>query len=321
MKNQYRLRVVAVAVLFTILFHFHAGRSVSAAVAEKDFINSIGMKFVSIPAGEFMMGSREDAVSVMKNPTKVEALERDKPLHKVTLSRPFFLQSTEVTVDQFRRFITATGYRTDAEKEGWSWVYDRVQHNWVKTLFVNWRSPGFSQGDNHPVTSVSWNDAQAFVTWLNEKEGTDAYRLPTEAQWEYAARAGTETPFYWGSTPDGRYANFIDTSYANVRPKDKDLSGGVYDGYIFTAPVGSFKPNTWGLYDMSGNVWEWCHDWYGDYPAGAVVDPLGPGEGKRRIVRGGSWDCQAKFMRSSARIRRVPVNRYHDFGFRVARTN
>jgi formylglycine-generating enzyme required for sulfatase activity len=158
-------------------------------------------------------------------------------------------------------------------------------------------------GDDCPVENVSWNDAQGFIKKLNEIEGVDNYRLPTEAEWEYACRAETNTEFSFGDEASelGEYAWYIDNS------GDR------------THPVGTKKPNAWGLYDMHGNVIEWCQDWYADYPSNSVTDPKGPSKGEYRVLRGGSWLINARRIRSADRFRNDPNYRYLGIGFRVAR--
>jgi formylglycine-generating enzyme required for sulfatase activity len=158
-------------------------------------------------------------------------------------------------------------------------------------------------GDECSVENVSWDDAQKFIRKLNMMEGTNKYRLPTEAEWEYTCRAGTTTEFSFGSNVDelGNYAWYKDNSEGKIHP------------------VGKKKPNTWGLYDMHGNVYEWCQDWYGDYPSASVVDPVGHAEGKKRVMRGGSWNDIARDMRSAYRHQGLPGARNKDIGFRVAR--
>ncbi len=294
--------------------------------ADKAFVNSLDMRFVLIPAGTFQMGCRETAEAVAANPAygdtsgKAGWYRREHPLHQVTLTRPFLLQTTEVTVGQFRAFVAATGYRTEAEGEGWGWVYSQGRREWIRQAGVHWQAPGFTQDDGHPVTYVSWNDAQAFIQWLNLKEKTARYRLPTEAEWEYACRAGNKTPFYWGSLPDGRYANFADAAYAAAHPADTHVNHSREDGRIYTAAAGSYLPNAYGLYDMSGNVNEWCQDWYATYTPGPATDPSGPAAGKHRILRGGSWYSIAAGMRSANRGRNTPGFSFSRTGFRLAWT-
>ena len=185
-----------------------------------------------------------------------------------------------------------------------------VRQEWKKKAGRYWDNPGFSQTDSHPVTCVSWNDVQAFIRWINRKEGKD-YTLPTEAEWEYAARAGTKTPFYTGECLSSEQANY------NGNYPGKGCSKGTYRNK--TTRVGIFSPNPWGLYDMHGNVWEWCQDWFGGYPSSSVTDPTGPSSGSGRVIRGGSWDDNAWDCRSARRGRDRPGGRRSNLGFRLAR--
>lgn len=298
----------------------------SARDEKRLFINSIGMRLVLIPAGEFMMGSRELPENVAANldysasPGKKNWYQDEHPLHRVTITKPFYLQETEVTAAQFRRFTSETGYRTDSEREGWGWVknYGKDKQGWIKKEGVNWQSPWFSQGDSEPVVYISRNDAEAFIAWLNKKENTDRYSLPTEAQWEYACRAGTDTPYYWGEHPDGGKANFADGSYSRIYSQHKFVSPDQEDGHIHTASVASYPANRFGLYDMSGNVYEWCSDWYGGYPAAPAIDPKGPETGRHGVLRGGAWNTPAKNLRCANRRSFAPGNRDDFTGFRVA---
>jgi Uncharacterized conserved protein len=172
-------------------------------------------------------------------------------------------------------------------------------------------NPSRFKGDDRPVEQVSWNDAQEFIRKLNRKEGTNKYRLSTEAQWEYACRAGTTTPFYTGGCIFTNQANY------NGSYPMPGCSKGEYRKK--TTEVASFPPNKWGLYDMHGNVWEWCHDWKGDYLSGHVIDPTGPSSGRRRVVRGGSWFGRPWDIRSANRYRCYPDNRDYNTDFRLIR--
>jgi formylglycine-generating enzyme required for sulfatase activity len=203
-----------------------------------------GMELVRIPGGEFEMGSSDGG-------------DNEQPVHRVRVSE-FWLGKTEVTVGQYRRFVEATGYRTDAEKEGNCWTVDFSGY-WKKQGGMSWREPGFPQGDDHPVVCVSWNDAKAFADWAG-------LRLPTEAEREYAAGNGARhTKYSWGDgSPAGpRGGNVADES-AKRRWGGWQIFPGYDDGYQATAPVCSFEPNDFGLCDMTGNAWEWVSDWYGD---------------------------------------------------------
>jgi len=271
--------------------------------------NSIGMKLAWIPPGEFMMGSRDSPAEVAKKGDAKEDWYIDEhPQHAVRISQGFYICRTQVTRGQFGAFVSSSGYRTEAEKEGWAYAWK--SDDWARVDGASWRNPGFSQQDNHPAVCVSWNDATEFCNWLSSKEQKD-YRLPTEAEWEYACRAGSTTPFYTGET--------ISTEQAN------------YDGnYIYgkgckgtyrkkTTSVASFDPNAFGLYDMHGNVWEWCQDWYDEdyYLNSPDVDPRGPATGKSRVLRGGSWCREPWNCRSANRNGGSPDFRLNNNGFRV----
>ena len=276
-------------------------RAVGKAVSEpKAFTNSLGMKFVKIPSGSFMMGSGISASEVVSQYGGNEKYyRREHPQHRVTISKPFYMQTMEVTVGQWRSFARDTGYKTEAETGGGAYVWTG---KWEKKEGTYWDNPGFEQTDNNPVTCVSWKDAQAFIKWLNRKEGKD-YRLPTEAEWEYAARAGSRTRFCYGNNKDGlaEYAWYRDNSGKR------------------THSVGEKKPNSWGLYDMHGNVYEWCQDWYGEYSPGSVTDPTGPSSGSRRVLRGGGWSNSARHCRSALRSWFAPGISSSGLGFRLAR--
>jgi formylglycine-generating enzyme required for sulfatase activity len=240
-----------------------------------------GLEYVLIPAGTFMMGCVPDPLC-----------ETDEmPAHRVTLSRAFWMSRTETTVAAFRRFTEETGHRTTAELDGWS--FTSVGREAVKTAGADWRSPGFEQDERHPVVQVSWYDADAYCAWMGG-------RLPTEAEWEYAARAGQEKK-----------------TAANMAGAD--------DGFARTAPAASFPANGFGLYDMSGNVLELCADWYdaASYTAAApesvAVDPRGPEVGVQRVARGGSWLDAPALLRFSNRYRYAAVGRDAGVGFRCVR--
>ena len=231
-----------------------------------------GAKFVLLAAGQFMMGA----------PSGEPQRHKDETLHPVSLSRPFYLQTTEVTQGQWKRVMGKNPSR-----------FNRC-------------------GDDCPVETVSWNEVQAFIRTLNKMEGTDRYRLPTEAEWEYAARSGTDTPFHTGRCLSTDQANFNGSYPLRGCPK------GQYR--MQTVRVGRFPPNAWGLHDMHGNVWEWVQDWYGDYPSGGVTDPVGPPSGTYRTLRGGSWGSNAGYCRSAVRFFYPPDFSYRYLGFRLAAT-
>jgi formylglycine-generating enzyme required for sulfatase activity len=239
----------------------------------KEFTNSIGMKLVLIPAGTFSMGS-----PVGEDPSRSD----DELTHEVTISEPFYLGVVEVTQGQYEKVMGRT------------------------PSFFSKQELRTSDSSMYPVERVSWKDAVSFCEKLSEKLDEKAagrlYRLPTEAEWEYACRAGSNSAFCFGSSPDslGSYAWFEKNSGSK------------------THPGGEKKANAWGLYDMHGNVWEWCQDWWGDFPARSVTDPRGPDSGVQRVLRGGGWDDDAGGCRSAYRNRNFPSNRYFSIGFRIA---
>ncbi len=225
----------------------------------------------------------------------------EKPAHQVTLTKPYKLAKTEVTVAQFRDFVKATDYKTTAEQKGSCWSLN-AKGSWEDVKGNSWRKLGFKQDDDHPVACVSWDDAQAYVKWLSKETGK-SYRLPTEAEWEYAARSGKEGAYPWGRS--------IGKNNANC---SGDLCG---DKFEYTSPVGSFAANSFGLKDMHGNVWEWVSDWSGDYAANPQQDPEGASSGANRVLRGGSWSYGPD-VRSAYRLISSPDIRGSNFGFRPA---
>ena len=247
-------------------------------------VKSAGIKMVRIPAGSFMMGS----------PPSEEDRFEDETRHRVTLTRDFWLAATEVTQGQWE--------------------------------LVTGQTPSSFKGRDRPVENVSWNDAVAFCNRLSIYEGlvpayrigdddvvwdkaATGYRLPTEAEWEYACRAGAETPFHFGATLNIELANF--DGYYPFGPRRAD------PGRQETRPVGFMPANAWGLHEVHGNVWEWCWDWLGEYP-GSVTDPSGPTTGLKRVRRGGSWNAFSHYCRSANRFYDAPDIRYGSLGLRPA---
>ncbi len=241
-----------------------------ATVPPGQITNSIGMNLVLIPAGEFRMGSPD---------SDKDASNDEKRQHQVRITRPFYLGTTEVTRGQFRRFVDEAGYKTTAE----------------------WQGTSPEQTDEHPVVNASWNDAVAFAAWMSRKEG-QTYRLPTEAEWEYACRAGTTTRYSSGDDPKGLAA------VGNIGGKG-------------TVPVGRYNPNAWGLFDTHGNVWEWCSDGYAPdyYKRSPMDDPPGADGALLRVIRGGGWDGGPRYARSAYRRGSAPAARDRGLGFRLAR--
>jgi len=264
--------------------------------------------FVLIRNGTFLMGSPAD---------EEFAKADERPQTHVTITRDYHMGATPVTVGQFAAFVRATGYETVSEREGWSHFYgpDGIEER----PGMSWRDPGFVQEMDHPVVNVGWEDVQAFCAYMTEQTGRTV-RLPTEAEWEYACRAGTTTAYWWGDDgADGAgRANFFDITAARVHRGDREPDFNFDDGYAYTSPVGAFEANPWGLYDMHGNVWEWCSDLYpGPHPGGHLIDPTGADEGDYHVRRGGSWYPGRGTARSANRGRSRTDFRVNNRGFRV----
>ena len=294
------------------------------------------MAFVRIPAGEFLMGSDEPVERLKRDfpfddERRYADLADEAPRHRVRITRAFLMGRHEVTVGQFRRFVEASGHVPESVADGTGGYGYEVARATDPThrgdAFAgrsprySWRDPGFAQDDDHPVTNVTWNDAQAMARWLSAQEGGH-YRLPTEAEWEYACRAGTSTRFHSGDDPRSlaRVANVFDDDASPSWPRWSGQAQPYHDGFAFTAPVGRFAPNAWGLHDMHGNVWEWTADRYGEtsYAEPAPrVDPTGPADGHLRVRRGGSWHTWAFYARCSFRNWNTASTRYPLVGFRL----
>ena len=251
--------------------------------------DTVSLDMIRIEPGTFMMGSPEDELG----------RQDDEVQHQVTLTQGYWLGKYEVTQAQYEA--------------------------------VMGKNPSCYKGADLPVEQVSWNDAVKFCEWLTAQERAAGrlpegyeYTLPTEAQWEYACRAGTTTAFNNGTNIPTMLQR-TDRPCPNLDPlawygynSGEYNSAGNYTGNGKTFPVGQKQPNAWGLYDMHGNVWEWCLDWYGSYPSSAVTDPKGPATGSDRVLRGGSWDYGANGCRSANRFDRNPDNYNYIGGFRVA---
>jgi formylglycine-generating enzyme required for sulfatase activity len=277
------------------------------------FKNSLGIEFVLIPAGRFLMGSPKDEVGRIDEEGREH---KEGPQHEVEITMAFYMGAYPVTKGQFGAFVKDAGYQMEADKDGkGGWGYNAATRKLERDPKYNWKDPGFTQTDDHPVVNVSWNDATAFCAWLSKKEG-ETYELPTEAEWEYACRAGTKTRFWCGDTDASLQGN---VNIGDASLKEKGFSDVVSwnDGYPFTSPVGTFKANPWGLYDMSGNVWQWCADYYGPYQAGYMKDPQGAASGNQRVLRGGSWLGQPRDCRSARRHTTDLVTHDDHYGFRI----
>ena len=282
------------------------------ATARMETTNSVGMKLVMIPAGAFLMGS----------PQNEEGRHASEgPQHEVEITQPFYMGVAPVTIGQFKAFVKDSGYKTEAEKDGkGGFGYNAAKRRAEQMPTYNWKNTGWDQTDEQPVVNVTWNDAVKFCEWLSKKEGK-TYELPTEVEWEYACRAGTETRFWCGDKDEDLKgnANIADASLKEKDPTKTDVVAWD-DGYAFTSPVGKFKPNPWGLYDVHGNVWQWCADWFdrGYYANSPRQDPKGPDSGQERVLRGGSWLAGTpRECRAAERHHFEPSHRNTHNGFRV----
>lgn len=260
-----------------------------------EFTNSLGAKFRLIPPGEFVMGNSDE------NPF---AQPEDKPQHRVKLTKPFYLAEHETTVGEFRKFIHDTKRKTFAENDA-DGAFAAEPTGYHRRSGLNWQTPGFPQEDSHPVTCVTWEEANAFCEWLSKQENR-TYRLPTDAQWEFACRAGTTTAYYYGLKADAKQAG--------IQRREEKLK---------TLPAGSFAANPFGLHDMLGNVYEWCLDGRRKYTPDLVTDPVGEtGPKVDRVRRGGGWNSTLDQKGGAASGSRVVAPPQGDaaqtVGFRVA---
>lgn len=297
-------------------------------VSERSFVDPLTrLRFVLVPAGSFSMGSQFAQ-------TQPEAVRRwfvdEAPERRVSISQDFWLASTETTVAAFRRFINETGYVTTAEHSGQSLGSYQITTDkqggqsgqWTMGPNLSWRNPGWITNDDHPVTHVSWQDAVAFVQWLRDKTRAP-FRLPTEAEWEYAAGGPDHTIYSWGNDEPttGKEGNIADVRFYEAYPLWKyPVLRTVDDRHVHTAPVGSYPSNGFGLHDMTGNVWEWCADRYSDsyYANAPNIDPIGPTDGAERVHRGGGFDWELPYLRVAKRRRGAEGFTAANIGFRLA---
>ena len=309
----------------------HAAEAIKPGAVIKDCADCPDM--VSIPAGRFEMGSTSAESDREKMPPQYAAWE--KPRHGVTIAKPFALGRFEITKAQYAAFVAAT-----AREDGfYCRIYDAPGVYFVTTPGKSWKDTGFKQADDEPVVCVSWYDAVGYAQWLSAKTG-HTYRLPTEAEWEYAARTGSSTARHWGDAPEQacEYANGGDLDagdgpYQWGKPgapvtygfNGTDRLIQCRDGYVFTSPVGHYKPNAFGLYDMLGNAWEWMADCFHDSYTGAPTDGSawdGASEkcaSDRRINRSASWAHFPWGIRSSLRNKNAADARFYTLGFRLVR--
>ncbi len=337
-RNRYLLACIALLILPTTTH------------AEQTLSDSTGQRYVLIDANHFEMGAKRPD-EFRADHSDYNPAGDDQPIHPVILTSPFYIATTEVTVGQFKSFISDTGYESTDVRNGSGIVgWDPVDNDrgQVKSSFradpkFSWKNPGFSQVDSHPVVGVSFDDAQAYCDWLSNKEGV-RYRLPTEAEWECACRAGTQTHFSFGDRYRGmihRHANVGNVELERESPGRVllqwlvDIESDPDDGFVFTSPVASYLPNAWGLYDMHGNVWEWCEDRYLDtyyqqfkrdghrQVRRRAIDPVCDDRwnehGDWRVIRGGSWFVSPIQCRSGVRSMFEQRDAACYVGFRVVR--
>ncbi len=241
------------------------GSIVGQELRSIDLSEAVSIKFVRIPKGTFLMGS--DSTE--------EGRQKDEgPVHEVTISRDYYIGQFEVTQLQWKTIMEEN---------------PSVFHS-------------YPESDDHPVERVTWEDIQIFITKLNAFN-IGRFRLPTEAEWEYACRAGTQTRYAFGDAP--KYWELIQYAWFNSRSEGRSW------------PLGTKRSNPWGIYDMHGSVWEWCADWYGPYGEDPEIDPTGPKEGENKIIRGGSWFNEPEALRSANRHRQLPDSKHTNNGFRL----
>jgi len=300
-------------VVATILFFL-----TSVAIAQTDVIFRDCPdcpEMVSIPEGSFMMGSLQEEGGRSGN---------EGPVHQVSVAK-FTMGRYEVTVGEFRHFVQKTQYKTDAERNAGNFkgckTWDESDGVFQWRAGRSWDNTGFTQTERQPVVCVSWNDANAFVAWLSHKTGK-TYRLPSEAEWEYAARGKTSTTLYWGNSPNAAclYANVADATPGPGKLAWKNRHE-CEDEYFFTAPVGSYLPNAFGLYDMIGNAFEWTTDsFHDDYNGAPTEGSAWQGNNIQRVFRGGSWNSEPRSARAAARDSAGSAFRISSVGFRLAST-
>lgn len=294
--------VALILTLITCLGTLLASDSAAPKLGANFDVSSLGLDMVWIEPGTFVMGS-----------SRIESGHAyDEQQHSVTLTQGFWIAAHEVTVGQWKTFASDSEHTTEAERAGG--LYGFKDGLWRFVDGAHWRKPGFEQTDQHPVVGVNWHDAKAFCQWLTLREQNEhrlptgfEYTLPTEAQWEYTCRAGAS----------GRYIGDSLDIKAEVWYK-YGAGGGIPNTPKNTHPVGQKRVNAWGLYDVHGNVWEWCEDWYAEGSSKDATDPTGPPTGELRICRGGAWSSGGRGIRSAMRGRDHPNDRATNLGFRVS---
>ncbi|WP_350291544.1 SUMF1/EgtB/PvdO family nonheme iron enzyme [uncultured Croceitalea sp.] len=273
-------------------------------------------EMVTIPTGKVYIGSYKEEIGRKQS---------DRKRVLATISKPFALAAKEVTLGQYRVFMEETKYKSKAAiRDGEPLVgcnyYDGKQYGYIANH--NWKNPGYAQREDAPVVCVSWSDANAYANWLSKKTGRK-YRIPSAVEFEYASRAGSSSPWYWGTNPEEacEYANIGDRAFGDKYPTRPSFP--CTDGYVYTAPVGKFKPNKFGLYDMVGNAWEWTEDCYKrdltDAPLDGTADTNDPENNCAwRTPKGGSWISGIAWSRAAVRSADGADYKSFMLGFRVA---
>jgi formylglycine-generating enzyme required for sulfatase activity len=276
-------------------------------------------EMVVLAAGSYVMGSMEAETRLAGLPEDQGA--RERPAHRVTFARPFAIGKFEVTVDEYAAFVSETARPVVDGCITW----DTATSKWGPLASANWRSPGYAQTGRFPVGCVTIDDARAYAAWLAAKTGKP-YRIPSEAEWEYAARAGTRTMEPWADSQDGicARANVSDLARFEAHaapPRDDTRFFGCRDGFVYAAPVGSFPADPWGLHDMVGNGWEWTEDCFVSHYEGATGDGSARREPacEQLVVRGGGWFSRTFFARPAGRSREEPGFRSSTLGLRIVR--
>lgn len=265
---------VDVSTLGTVSTNAQGYREVSITVGSHTYT------FVEVPAGAFTMGSES-------------GLENESPARSVTLST-YWISKYHITLGQFKTYITESGNTSDAQSGVGCYIYDSTEQGWSNNTNGHYLATGYTQADDHPAVCISWNDAIKFCSWIQSNLGNAYCSLPTEAQWEKAARGTDARTYPWGSsTPTASQANFADASFATSYVGQNGSTTAIDDGYVATSPVTAKTDGAsfYGIHDMAGNAGEWCYDYFDEsfYSTGSSTDPTGPTSGSQRVNRGGSW--------------------------------
>lgn len=277
-------------------------------------------EMIMLPRGNFLMGvpgGEEEREGV-----PADLRGRSTPQTRITIAPGLAMARNSVTRGEYAAFVEATGRGPGTAC--WTFVNSGLSYEYVEQPGLTWRDPGFAQEDNHPVVCVNWDDAMAYAAWMSARTGR-TYRLPSEAEWEYAARAGTTAARFWGDANSTacRFANVADLTLAEALSLDRrpQFTFRCTDGFVYTAPVGSFRPNPFGLNDMLGNAWQWTADCLNPSLAGIPLDGSARQSGncEARVMRGGSWSHLPWYVRAGNRVRGNAQERFSFAGFRLVR--